>query len=146
MFFKAMRVYLSVPIITNRNKRISKVIASIIREMGHEIVSNWVIEDTNDSNVNIFERDTKGVMNSDILVAYVSRPSTGVGMEIMLAHFLGKKVILVSKKGSKISRMLLHMHNKVLVEFQNTREMREMLKKELARVAGDEGNSFRKSA
>ena len=137
-----MKVYLSVPLIKNRNKRVARAIASVIEELGHELISTWVLEDIHSQNLNIFERDTKGVRAADILIADVTKPSTGVGMEVMLAHTLGKPVVLVAKRESSISRMLLHMEKKKIIEFEKIGEMKEMLKRELIGMADYEADKL----
>lgn len=69
--------------------------------------------------IDVFQRDKKGAENCDILVADVSQPSIGVGMEIMAAYDANRRIILVQKRGSVASRMLLHMDRKELVEFDD---------------------------
>ncbi len=137
-----LKVYVSVPIIRNRNLIVARAIASVVTELGHEVVSKWVLEDIHVDDINIFERDTEGVRSSDILIADVSSPSTGVGMEIMLAYMLGKPIFVVAKRGSRISRMLLHMKGKKLIEFSKVNELREMLKNELIKISDHEGGKL----
>jgi hypothetical protein len=117
-----MRIYLSVPMIVNRRLNVAATMARAIRDAGHEISSPWVlgpIEGLNPKVVNLFERDKRGAEESDALVADVSLPSTGVGMEIMAAHKAGRRVIIVARRGSTISRMLLSMDSMKLVEFED---------------------------
>ncbi|NQV88870.1 MAG: hypothetical protein HQ488_00915 [Parcubacteria group bacterium] len=45
--------------------------------------------------------------NNDVTVAEVSVPSLGTGGELVEAHHCGKPIILMSKKGSKVSRFVL---------------------------------------
>lgn len=137
-----LKVYVSVPIIRNRNLIVARAIASVVTELGHEVVSKWVLEDIHVDDINIFERDTEGVRSSDILIADASSPSTGVGMEIMLAYMLGKPIFVVAKRGSRISRMLLHMKGKKLIEFSKVNELREMLKNELIKISDHEGGKL----
>ncbi len=115
-----MKIYLSVPMIANRRLDRAKAMARAITDAGHEVTSPWVLGSVegHDPNVlNIFERDMHGAEASDAIVADVSQPSIGVGMEIMAAHKAGKRVVLVAMRGSTVSRMLLHMKTKELVEF-----------------------------
>lgn len=125
-----MKVYLSVPMVRNRSYDRAKVIADVIRSTGHELVSPWVlgnIEPANPKDVNVFFRDLNGVEHCDILIADVSEPSTGVGMEIMAAYMAKKRIILCARKGSIISRMLLHMDRKELIEFDDNESLSTML-------------------
>lgn len=131
----AERVYLSVPIIANRDTRTGREIAAIIKSAGYELISPWVIsEDPNDSldKAGVFERDASGVMGCDMIIAEVSTPSHGVGMEIMLAHTLGKKVICVYRQGIKLSWMIKGLPDAVLIEFKDEGDLRKKLSMELS--------------
>jgi len=100
--------------------------AKAIRDSGHEVSSPWVlgpIESSNPSVVNVFHRDREGAEKCDVLVADVSEPSIGVGMEIMAAYKAGRRIILVEKKGKVTSRMLLHMDRKESVEYDMDEEV-----------------------
>lgn len=121
-----MKVYLSVPMIANRAIDRANLMARAIRDSGHEVTSPWVlgpIEKSSQSPVNVFARDTEGAERCDILVADVSEPSIGVGMEIMAAHKAGRRVVLVMKRGGVTSRMLLHMPGKETVEYDSESEV-----------------------
>lgn len=121
-----MKVYLSVPMITNRALDRAHLMAKAIRDSGHEVSSPWVlgpIEHSDPTVVNVFRRDRKGAEDCDILVADVTEPSTGVGMEIMAAYKSGRRVILVAKKGGVTSRMLQHMDNKETLEYETDDEV-----------------------
>lgn len=121
-----MKVYLSVPMIANRALRRAQLIAKAITDSGHEITSPWVlgpIESSDLSVVDVFQRDKNATESSDILVADVTEPSTGVGMEIMAAYKSRKRVILVARRGKIASRMLLHMDRKETVEYESEDEI-----------------------
>ena len=124
-----MRIYLSVPIIANRNLARTQVMARAIADSGHEVSSPWVLGETGGrTSVNVFNRDREGVENSDAIVADVSLPSTGVGIEVMAAHNLGRRVIVVAKKGSVVSKMLGHMEPKEAVEFEEDADLYDKLR------------------
>lgn len=125
-----LKVYLSVPIIVNRRRRLAKLVSRIVENMGHEVVSKWVLDESLHAE-NIFERDTNGVKASDLLIADVNLPSTGVGMEIMLAYLLGKPIIVFASYDRKVSRMLLHMDNIVIIRYKTVEELEKMLKREV---------------
>ncbi|MDG6920066.1 MAG: nucleoside 2-deoxyribosyltransferase [Nitrososphaerota archaeon] len=125
-----MKVYLSVPMIANRELQRAKDMARAIADAGHSITSPWVlgpIEKRDGSPVNIFRRDMEAAEASDVLVADVTDPSVGVGMEIMAAHKAGKRIILVTKKGKVISGMLVHMDGKEFVEYDSEEEIYPIL-------------------
>jgi 2'-deoxynucleoside 5'-phosphate N-hydrolase len=121
-----LRIYLSVPMIANRNTAIASMMAKAISDSGNEVSSPWVlgpIEAHNPVSLNIFARDMRGAENSDAILADVSNPSIGVGMELMAAYKAGRRVIVVAKEGSKVSRMLLHMDRKESIEFKDEEDL-----------------------
>lgn len=100
--------------------------------MGHDVVSKWVNEADPGYSITplqVFERDTRGVENSDVLVADISMPSHGVGMEIVLAYTHGKRIICLFMKGAVISRMIRGIPGAFLIEYESEKEMAERLKK-----------------
>jgi len=126
-----LKVYLSVPMITNRALDRAKLMAKAIEDSGCQVTSPWVlgpVERSGPAAVNVFRRDKEGAENCDAIVADVSEPSIGVGMEIMAAYKAGKRIILVVKEGNVMSRMLQHMDGKEIIEFQNDPEVYEKLK------------------
>ena len=125
-----MKVYLSVPMIANRALGRANIMAKAIRDSGNEITSPWVlgpIEHSNPDVTNVFQRDLMGAETADAIVADVSQPSIGVGMEIMAAYKAGKRIILVLKRGNVTSRMLQHMDKKEMLEFDEEAEIYPML-------------------
>jgi len=132
----AKKVYLSVPLIANRDARTAIEIAGVIKSAGYELISPWVIrEDPNDglTAAGVFERDTTAVRRCDMIIADVSTPSHGVGMEVMLAHTLGKEVICVYRQGTRLSWMVKGLPRVVLIEFKDGRDLREKLSVGLVR-------------
>ena len=129
------KVYLSVPLISNRDMRTAMELAGVIKSSGHELISPWVVnEDPNDglNELGVFERDTNAVLRCDKIVADVSIPSLGVGMEVMLAHTSGKRVICVYKQGTRVSWMVRGMPGVILIEFKDGRDLKEKLSMELS--------------
>jgi nucleoside 2-deoxyribosyltransferase len=128
------RIYLAVPLIGGRDLESARKLAEIIERLGHGVVSKWVVASdpgwgmTPDA---VYQRDTQGVRECDGLVAEVSTPSHGVGMEIMLAHTMGKKVICTCKKGTKISRLLQGMPGIGIIEYGSFEELEGRLRAHL---------------
>ncbi len=109
--------------------------AKAIEDSGHEVTSPWVLEPISGarpSAVNVFERDKTGAAACDVLVADVSVPSIGVGMEIMAAYESGRRIVLVTKRGTVTSRMLLHMDRKETLEYEHDDEVYAGLRRLLA--------------
>jgi 2-iminobutanoate/2-iminopropanoate deaminase len=130
-----LRLYLSVPMIANRSTSVASTMAKAIGDSGHEVTSPWVlgpIEPLDHKTLNIFERDRRGAEESDAIVADVSSPSIGVGMELMAAYKAGKKVIVVFREGSTVSRMLLHMQGLQSLEFKDEEDLYSKLTRMLA--------------
>jgi hypothetical protein len=129
-----LKVYLSVPMITNRALPRAQLMAKAIRDSGHEVSSPWVlgpIKNEDRARLNVFERDRTGAEGCDVLVADVSEPSIGVGMEIMAAYKARRRIILVAMKGRVTSRMLLHMDRKETLEYEEEEEVYVGLKRML---------------
>jgi len=128
-----LKVYLSVPMITNRALSRAHLMAKAIEDSGHEVTSPWVLGliERSDSMVNVFRRDMASSEDCDILVADISEPSIGVGMEIMAAYKAGRRIILLVRKGNVTSRMLQHMDKKETIEYETDddvyRKLRQLL-------------------
>lgn len=127
------KIYLAVPIINYYNQDLTKRLADLILELGFELSSPWVLSgmDIDISPKEVFVRDTMGVKSSDIILAEVSKPSHGVGMEIMLAYMEGKRIILLAKKDVKLSALLEGLKDAVIIRYEDEEELLEKLRKEL---------------
>lgn len=117
--------------ILNKERERARTLAKAIVDSGNEVSSPWVLdslEGHNPSAVNVFRRDRQGVEDSDMIVADVSQPSIGVGMEVMAAYYEGKRIVVVMRRGSIVSGMLLHMDRKETVEFSSDEDLYSNLK------------------
>jgi hypothetical protein len=124
--------------LANRSLGRASLIAKVIAETGNEITSPWVlgpIEADRPERLDVFQRDKSGAESCDILVADVSEPSVGVGMEIMAVHKAGKKIILVVRRGNITSRMLMHMQPKEVVEYDDDSSLVRGLERALRRLS-----------
>lgn len=54
----------------------------------------------------VYQRDIKALESADIMISYITEPSTGTGIEIEHADEVGKPVVLIYKQGTRVSRML----------------------------------------
>ncbi len=66
----------------------------------------------------------------DLMIAEVSFPSTGLGIEIGWADFLEIPIIFIYKSGSKISGSLKLMKGK-FIEYSDGEDLKRKLKKEI---------------
>ncbi len=102
-------------------------------KLGFEIVSDWVTWDDPNLNLNtqgIYQRDYHAIQNSDILVAEVSYPSIGVGIEIMYAHTLGKPIICISSD-DKISNLVKGLPNVILIYYSDVNKLEKELRSKI---------------
>lgn len=129
-----MRAYLSVPIVANRSLDTARLIAGAISAAGHEIVSPWVLTDGEarpSNSVNIFLRGKAAIEQCDWVIADVSKPSTGVGMEVMTAYLARKRIVLLAQTGSAISRMLMDLKEAEWVYFSDEASLLKGLEEKL---------------
>ncbi len=66
----------------------------------------------------------------DVIVAEVSRPSIGLGIELGWAEVYGKPIICLYKKGSKVTNSLRHISDK-FIEYSGSDEMIEKIEENL---------------
>ena len=77
----------------------------------------------------IFERDTKWLRESDIIVAEVTQPSLGVGYEIALGESLGKRIVCLFKQQSgNLSAMIKGNRKLEVLEYKSVNEIPAKLK------------------
>ena len=81
----------------------------------------------------IYERDIGWVKESDIVVAEVTNPSFGVGIEIVRATEFKKKVICIyrDKEGKRLSAMVSGCPGVLVFKYQKIEELKEIFLKEL---------------
>jgi nucleoside 2-deoxyribosyltransferase len=63
----------------------------------------------------IVENDKEDILSCDALLVYYDKPSVGTSMEILFAHQLGKRMVLVDKSDKPLSPWLLY-HCDVIVK------------------------------
>jgi len=139
-----VKVYLAVPLRNNRNKLLAKQLFDIIKNQGFEVLSDWILLDNPNPNLNtkgIYERDYKAIKSCNLFLAEISNPSTGVGMEIMLAKFFGKKIICLHKKNSKVSNFLLGMPEVTIMPYDNI-HLKSILQKQFSSVSNQSINNL----
>ncbi|MGB9682960.1 MAG: nucleoside 2-deoxyribosyltransferase [bacterium] len=131
-----MKVYLAVPIVNYYNRELTHILGKILEELNLEVSSPWVLEgkDVSTSPRDIFYRDISAVKGSDILLAEVSQPSHGVGMEIMQAYISNKIIIMVAREDSNLSYLLTGIPGVILVRYNSYRDLEEKLKRTLEEV------------
>lgn len=63
----------------------------------------------------VYERDVNWIKNCDVLIAEVSVPSHGVGIEIAYALGIGKTVLCIHQQERKVSKMITGNSDPLLV-------------------------------
>ncbi len=80
-------------------------IIKVIESLGAEITYNWFEDKQKLSSEQIFEKASNSIKKSDVVIAEVTYPSTGVGQQIGLALEFKIPVIALQQEGKKeISR------------------------------------------
>ncbi|MFQ5831759.1 MAG: nucleoside 2-deoxyribosyltransferase [Candidatus Thorarchaeota archaeon] len=121
--------YLSGPIIQSHERRddFYKLVIRTLAEEDVEVFAPQFLPPA--SAKEIYERDVHYVRSCDLLIAEVSSPSHGVGMEIMLAIELSKPVLMFHHRNSgSISRMVLGADGKALFTYEDLEEVVEILR------------------
>ncbi|MGQ9513855.1 MAG: nucleoside 2-deoxyribosyltransferase [Thermoproteota archaeon] len=125
------KIYLAVPIIGGRDLESASKIGQLIENLGHQIISDWVLASDPGWNLPaeaVYSRDFGAIKRCDILMAEVSVPSHGVGMEIMFAHMLNKKIICLRRAGIQLSRLILGMPGVEIIEYSSLADLEEKLR------------------
>ncbi len=110
-----MKIFFSTPL-TNladpeRSKQFFNKLDALAKDMGFGTF--WAFLSGTDPILNpevkpreVYRRDIKALDESDLMIAYVGEPSTGVGIEIEHANKTGKSVVILYEEGKRVSRML----------------------------------------
>ncbi|MDP2749770.1 MAG: hypothetical protein Q8O89_02980 [Nanoarchaeota archaeon] len=82
----------------------------------------------------IYTRDTDAVKKSDFIVIECSNPSTGNGLEIMLAYLFDKRIICVYQKDAAVSRMLLGMPSISFIIYDTAEDLQNKFTNEIEKI------------
>jgi nucleoside 2-deoxyribosyltransferase len=125
---KMTLAYLSGPIIHAEDRRddFYRVVIDLLEENGVEVFAPQFFPPA--SPEEIYERDVHNVRACDFLVAEVSSPSHGVGMEIMLAVELSKPILLFFDSSSgRLSKMVSGAPGKALFNYLDIDDVAQVL-------------------
>jgi len=120
--------YLSAPIIhsTLRKDDFCSIVVNVLESKGIRVFAPQLFKESEPKF--IFRRDVENVRLCDFLIAEVSSPSLGVGMEIMLAIDLMKPVLLFHHTSSDpISKMVVGADGKTLFEYSSLKDVADKL-------------------
>ena len=114
-----------------------KFIVNFLIDKGHEVLNKHVIADNVLDRENklipkqIHDRDEDWLKESDMVIAEVTNPSLGAGIEIGYAIMLNKKVyaLYLSKCEDKISMMIRGSDSIIKLPYNNQAELTEIIQK-----------------
>lgn len=138
-----MRIYLAAAMThSGRDLDAIKALLDCLEGDGHHVPSRHVADprgrevEGDLSEAKLAQRDLGWVAGCDALVAEVSSPSHGVGVEVAAALAGGKPVLLVYRRGTPVSRLLLGLPGVEVVTYTDAREIDVAVWRFLARVQG----------
>jgi len=126
-----VKVYFATPIRGERMRsEIYERIFLVLERKGFKVITPHVLDESGESergksDEEIFERDMRLINECDILVAEVSTPSTGVGIEIQQALVKGKRVICLYLSEAKLRVSALVLGNPEIIKVEYTPETLE---------------------
>lgn len=114
-------------------KRFYEAIKRVCEEAGFEVYLPHLHSDPEEhpnlSPEDVFEKDKREVLASDIVVAYVGVPSLGVGMELAYAEGANLPVILLGESERRISRFPLGIPTLVgMIRFSESQQALDALR------------------
>lgn len=141
-----MKIYISGSLISVKDRekahQFYEFLADVCSDEGHE---PYLPHQNSDpvfhnhlSNAEVFEKDLTNLSNSDLILASINEPSTGVGAEIGIALEKNIDLIALYNKESNPSRfilgLLLKSKKKILV-YENLEECGSLLKLSLKEMS-----------
>jgi len=112
----------------DRDARAIGAVLAAIEALGHEVPTRHVADplgrevEGSATDAEIARRDLAWVAGSDALVAEVSTPSHGVGVEVSAALRGGLPVLLLHRRGVLVSRLLLGLDGVEAVAYADAAE------------------------
>ena len=123
-----VQAYLSAPIIHSdlRKDDFCTIVVKILEEKGISVFAPQFLGPA--SPKIIYQRDVDNVLKSDFVIAEVSNPSLGVGMEIMLSIEHMKPLLLFYNSDiEKLSKMVTGSPGKALFTYDSLDDIKQIL-------------------
>ena len=132
----AMRIYLAASMThTGRDLDAIRMLLECLEADGHTIPSRHVADplgcnvESGVTDVEVASRDLSWVAACDALVAEVSTPSHGVGVEVATAVAARKPVLLAYRCGTPVSRLLLGLPGVEAFAYTDAQDVREAVRR-----------------
>jgi len=123
-----MKAYITCPVSHSKERlNLLPEIEKTVREKG---IETFVFKISNDPK-EIFKRDYEQLKSCDIIIAEVSEPSHGVGIEIGISYCLGLKIILLQEKDKNVTKLAQGIPNVIIIEYNNLEDLKNKLSKSL---------------
>lgn len=136
-----MRVYLAAAMThAGRNFEDIKMLLDCLEAEGHTVPSRQVADplgrdvESEITDAEVARRDLNWVAACDALVAEVSTPSHGVGVEVAAALATDKPVLLAYRRGTPVSRLLLGLPGVEAFAYTDAGDVREAVRRFLTTV------------
>lgn len=79
--------------------------------------------------------DLSEVRSSDLIICDLSEISTGMGLELGVAHEISKKILFLYKKNSYVSNMITGAFmNSCFIEYRDIKELEKKLETEIKNI------------
>jgi hypothetical protein len=136
-----MRIYLAAAMThAGRDLEDIKMLLDCLEADGHTVPSRHVADslgrnvEREITDVEVARRDLSWVAACDALVAEVSTPSHGVGVEVAAALAADKPVLLAYRRGTPVSRLLLGLLGVQAFAYTDAGDVREAVRRFLTTV------------
>ncbi len=84
----------------NKDRELYEVIIKAIEESGGQSACNWIEDKTKLNASELFEKTIEDIKSSEVLIAEITHPSTGVGQQIAMA--LSWKIPVIALKRTDV--------------------------------------------
>jgi hypothetical protein len=124
------RVYLSGPIIHSslRKDEFYRSVVEYLEQSGDQVFAPQFLSPAEPEV--IYQRDVDEVRACDVLIAEVSNPSLGVGMEIMLAIEMRHPILMFRHEEAPVlSKMVVGAEGKALFHYKTTDDVLRVLRR-----------------
>ena len=126
-----MKAYITCPVShTKERLDILPEVKNIVEEKG---IHSFVFK-IGGTPSEIFVRDYEQLKSCDLIIAEVSEPSHGVGIEIGMSYCLKLKIILLLEKGKYVTKLAQGIPDIIIIEYESLKDLKAKLSSALDKV------------